>query len=236
MEPVVVVPTYQERDSIEVLLDRLLAVVPGSRVLVVDDGSPDGTGEVVRARATADARVLLLERQTKDGLGSAYRAGYQQVLAGPAVVVCQMDADLSHAPEQVPALLTAVEAGADLAIGSRYVPGGDVQGWTRHRVLLSRMANLFVRVVTGCPVRDATSGFRVYRADTLRAVEVQATRSNGYAFQIEMTLRAWSSGLEVREVPISFVEREHGRSKLSGAVGREALVSVLRWGWRLRTR
>ena len=235
MQPLVIVPTYQERDTIEVLLDRVLALEPPLRILVVDDGSPDGTGELAAARAQREPRVAVLHRTSKDGLGAAYRGAYAVVLDGPEDVLCQMDADLSHAPEQLPALIAAIEAGADVAIGSRYVPGGEIRGWARRRVLLSRLANLFVRIATGCPVRDSTAGFRAYRPEALRSIGVADTRSNGYAFQIEMTLRARQAGLRVVEVPITFIEREHGKSKLSGAVGREAFLSVLRWGWRMRT-
>jgi dolichol-phosphate mannosyltransferase len=234
VSPVVIVPTYDERDTIRALLEALLARPDGCRVLVVDDGSPDGTGELVAEMASSEARVMLLQRRTKDGLGAAYRAGYAYLRGSGAEVLCQMDADLSHDPRQLEGLLAAVADGADVAIGSRYVPGGDVRGWAWHRVLLSRAANRFVRIVTGCPVRDATAGFRAYRASALKVIEVGETRSDGYAFQIEMTLRALSRGLEVREIPITFVEREHGHSKLSRSVTREAFTSVLRWGWRLR--
>jgi dolichol-phosphate mannosyltransferase len=232
--PVVIVPTYDESDTIRTLLDELLTCVDGCRVLVVDDGSPDGTGELVAEVAAFEPRVELLQRRAKQGLGAAYRAGYAHLQGSDAAVLCQMDADLSHDPRQLEGLLAAVADGADVAIGSRYVPGGDIRGWSWHRVLLSRAANRFVRIVTGCPVRDATAGFRAYRAASLEVIEVGATRSDGYAFQIEMTVRAISRGLDVREVPITFVEREHGQSKLSRSVTREAFTSVLRWGWRLR--
>jgi dolichol-phosphate mannosyltransferase len=232
--PLVIVPTYDERATIDSLLEQLLARSDGCRVLVVDDGSPDGTGRLVAEVAASEPRVTLLEQRAKGGLGSAYRAGYAHALSTPSDVLCQMDADLSHDPRQLDALLTAVGDGADVAIGSRYVPGGDVHGWSWHRVLLSRAANRFVRFVTGCTVRDATAGFRAYRASALWSLEVGTTRSDGYAFQIEMTLRAVTRGLDVREVPITFVEREHGRSKLSRSVSLEAFTSVLRWGWRLR--
>jgi dolichol-phosphate mannosyltransferase len=232
MAALVIVPTYDERDTIATLLSRLLA--DGREVLVIDDGSPDGTGEVVARMAATEPRLGLLARTSKDGLGEAYRAGYERALASEHEVVCQMDADLSHDPGQLGALLDAIAAGADVAIGSRYVPGGDVRGWSWHRVALSRAANRYVRLASACPVRDATAGFRAYRSSALRHIGVDATMSDGYAFQIEMTLRAHQAGLVVKEEPITFVEREHGRSKLSGAVSREAFVSVLRWSWRLR--
>jgi dolichol-phosphate mannosyltransferase len=233
-QPVVIVPTYDEVATIGAVIDQLLALEDGYEVLVVDDGSPDGTGAFVASMADSDPRVRLLQRSGKTGLGSAYRAGYAQVLSDRLSVICQMDADLSHDPGQLGDLLAAVRDGADVAIGSRYVPGGDVRGWSWHRILLSRAANRFIRLMTGSPLRDATAGFRAYRVDALRAIQVDETRSDGYGFQIEMALRAQVAGLTVTEVPITFVERELGRSKLSGSVTREALVSVLRWGWRLR--
>jgi glycosyltransferase involved in cell wall biosynthesis len=234
VQPLVVIPTYDERDTIGSVLEALLNRDDSCRILVVDDGSPDGTGRLVAEVAAFEPRVSLIERTAKGGLGSAYRAGYAHALSADADVLCQMDADLSHDPRQLDGLLAVVRDGADVAIGSRYVVGGDVRGWSWHRVLLSRVANRFVRTITGSLVHDTTAGFRAYRASALRALEVDTTRSDGYAFQIEMTLRAFSRGLEVREVPITFVERAHGRSKLSHAVSREAFVSVLRWGWRLR--
>jgi dolichol-phosphate mannosyltransferase len=232
----VVVPTYDERATIGTLLERLLALDPSLRVLVVDDGSPDGTGPLVEAIGREEPRVQLLQRGHKSGLGDAYRAGYATALTDGVEVVCQMDADLSHDARQLPALLAAIERGADVAIGSRYVPGGDVRGWSWRRIALSRGANRFVRLATGSPIHDTTSGFRAYRADALASLDVGSTESDGYAFQVEMTLRAGVRGLTVAEVPITFVEREHGQSKLSRDVTREAMRSVLRWGWRLRRR
>lgn len=232
--PSVVVPTYDERETIEQLLGQLLEDERGYQVLVVDDGSPDGTGELVAALAATEPRIRLLQRERKSGLGDAYRAGFQVALGTDATVICQMDADLSHDPRALGALVDAVAGGADLAVGSRYVAGGDVTGWSWQRVALSRAANLFARAVTGCPVRDMTAGFRAWSATGLQRIEVATTRSQGYAFQIEMTLRARTAGLRIVERPIAFVERTAGRSKLTGAVGREALRMVLRWGWALR--
>jgi dolichol-phosphate mannosyltransferase len=229
----VIIPTYNERETISSLLTRLLEQDAALEILVVDDSSPDGTGQLVESLAARTPRLRLIHRPHRSGLGPAYRHGYA-VVSDEAAIVGQMDADLSHDPAQLASLFDAVRGGVDVAIGSRYVPGGNVQGWSWQRVLLSRLANLFVRVATGCPVRDATAGFRAYRVSALRTLDVSSTDSDGYAFQIEMTLRAWSRGLRVREVPISFVEREHGRSKLSGGIAREALSSVLRWAWRLR--
>jgi dolichol-phosphate mannosyltransferase len=231
---VVLVPTYDEAATIAVLLERLLALPEELHVLVIDDRSPDGTGEIVARIAAEEARVGLLVPDQRGGLGAAYRAGYAHRWSRGATVVCQMDADLSHTPEQLSRLLAAIDAGADVAIGSRYVPGGDVRGWSRRRLVLSRAANRYVRAFTGCPVRDATSGFRAYRAATLAAIGVERTTSDGYAFQIEMTLRALEVGGVVTEVPITFVERVHGHSKLAGSVAREAAVKVARWGWEQR--
>jgi dolichol-phosphate mannosyltransferase len=234
VEALVIVPTFDERVTIEPLLASLMSHPHPRHVLVVDDGSPDGTGAFVAQLALVEPRVRLLQRRAKGGLGSAYRSGYAEAMAMAVDVICQMDADLSHDPDQLEGLLAAVADGADVAVGSRYVSGGDVRGWSWRRVALSKAANLFVRVVTGCPVRDSTSGFRAYRAEVLDGIGVADTRSDGYAFQIEMTLRAVQERLDVREVPITFVEREHGTSKLSRSVTREAFFSVLRWGWQLR--
>jgi glycosyltransferase involved in cell wall biosynthesis len=230
----VIIPTYDERETISDLVTRLLSLDDVLQILIVDDNSPDGTGQLVNELAKRTSRLRLLGRPGREGLGPAYRHGYSVSMSDGASILGQMDADLSHDPEQLPALLNALRDGADVAIGSRYVNGGGVEGWSLHRQILSRLANVFVRAATGCPVRDSTAGFRAYRVSALRALEVADTTSDGYAFQIEMTLRAWSRGLKICEIPITFVEREHGRSKLSSGIAREALVSVLRWGWRLR--
>jgi len=230
----VVVPTYNERDNIAELLDRLLALRDDLGVLVVDDASPDGTAEHVARVAAATGRVELLARPAKRGLGSAYRDGFARVLAAADVRwVAQMDADLSHPPDRLPALLAPLEAGdADLAVGSRYVRGGDVTHWGPGRRLLSRGANLYVRAVTGLPQRDATAGFKVWRRSLLARLPWGEIASDGYAFQIETSWHAWRLGARLVELPITFRDRAQGRSKLSGGIVREAVGLP----WRLRRR
>ncbi len=230
-----VVPTYNERANIRAVLDGALGADPRLSVLVVDDGSPDGTGEVVAEIARRDPRVHLLARAGKQGLGSAYRAGFAWGLAGEWDGFCQMDADLSHDPSDLPRLLAALDAGADVAIGSRYVAGGRIDGWPTHRLALSAAGNRYVRALTGCPVRDATSGYRAFRRQTLEAARVDTVASEGYAFQIEVVLRCWQRGAVIEEVPITFVERTAGVSKISRRVIVEALWRTVGWGVRIRT-
>jgi glycosyltransferase involved in cell wall biosynthesis len=231
----VVLPTYEERATIGQVLDGLLALPEEVDVLVVDDASPDGTAELVRQRAAADPRIRLLERPGKAGLASAYLAGFALALAEGYDLVVEMDADLSHRPEQLPPLLAAARE-HDLVIGSRYVPGGGVRNWSRARLALSRAGNLYARLLLGLPVRDATSGFRVYRRAVLQRLVARPLRSDGYGFQIELAYRAWRDGWSVGETPITFHEREHGRSKISRRIVLEALWLVTRWGLRDRLR
>lgn len=231
----VVLPTYDERATIGQVLDGLLALPERVDVLVVDDGSPDGTAEVVRERARLDPRVRLLERPGKAGLASAYLTGFELALAEGYDLVVEMDADLSHRPEQLPALLAAARS-HDLVIGSRYVPGGAVIDWSRFRLALSRAGNLYARLVLGLPIHDATSGFRVYRRGLLERLIADPLRSDGYGFQIELAYRAWRDGWSLGEIPITFHEREHGRSKISRRIVLEALWLVARWGLRDRLR
>lgn len=226
MQPLVIVPTYNERDNLPRLARELLAIAD-LRVLVVDDGSPDGTGAAADALAAEHPRrVRVLHRTGPRGLGRSYVDGMRMALATDADPICQMDADFSHAPADVPRLLAAV-CGADLAIGSRYVPGGRVANWPVHRLLLSRFANHYVRVLTGLTVRDATSGFRCWRREALLGLPLASIGSDGYAFQVEMTWQARRTGSRIVEVPITFVERREGRSKLSGRVLAES--AVLPW-------
>lgn len=231
----VVLPTYEERETIGPLLDALLALPQHPDVLVVDDGSPDGTAEVVRARAEREPRVRLLERLRKAGLASAYLTGFDIALREGYDLVVEMDADLSHRPEELPRLLEAARD-ADLVIGSRYVPGGGVTNWSRGRLALSRAGNLYVRLLLGLPVHDATSGFRAFRRATLQEILRRPLRSDGYAFQVELAERAWRHGFRVIETPITFREREHGRSKISRRIVLEALYLVGLWGLRSRCR
>lgn len=229
----VIVPTYNEALTIEKAIGRVRESVPGADVLVVDDGSPDGTGQIVADLAEADDHVNLMSRRGKQGLGSAYVAGFRWGLDRGYDVLVEMDADGSHRPEQLPNLLGAL-AGADLVIGSRYVAGGAVVNWPRRRELLSRAANLYANLALGMGVADATGGYRAFRAGTVRAIDLDTVHSQGYCFQVDLTWRTVQAGLRVAEVPITFAEREEGQSKMSSAVVREALVRVTGWGVRHR--
>ena len=231
MRPVVVVPTYNERSNLPALASELLRTAD-LRVLVVDDDSPDGTGaEADRLSAASDGRLSVLHRSGVRGLGRAYIDGMRTALRMGATHVCQMDADFSHDPVDVPRLLAAT-ASADLAIGSRYVPGGVLRDWPAHRVALSAFANRYVRTITGLPVHDCTSGFRCWRADLLARLPLHQLLSDGYAFQVELAWEAHSAGARIVEVPITFVERREGRSKLTGRVIAESVGLP----WRLAAR
>ena len=225
----VVVPTYDERPNLEPVVARVRAAVPTADVLVVDDASPDGTGEIADRLAAEDGQVHVLHRVGKQGLGSAYLAGFGWGLERGYDVLVEMDADGSHQPEQLPDLLAALPD-ADLVLGSRWVPGGSVVNWPRSRELLSRGGNTYVRVALGLRLRDATGGFRAFRRETLDKLDLDAVASQGYCFQVDLARRAVSQGLRVVEVPIEFVEREHGVSKMSGSIVREALWRVTVWG------
>lgn len=229
--PFVVVPTFNERDNLPLLVEALLYYEELS-VLVVDDGSPDGTGEVAdRLAAESGGRVHVLHRRGAPGLGLSYVDGMRAALTMGATHVCQMDADLSHDPNDVPRLLEATR-GADLVIGSRYVEGGALRDWPWHRIALSRFANVYVRTITRLPIHDCTSGFRAWRADLLRRVPLDRILSDGYAFQVELVWEAHTRGSRIAEVPITFVERRLGESKLSGNV----IVESMLLPWRLLAR
>jgi glycosyltransferase involved in cell wall biosynthesis len=230
----VILPTYDERPTIERVLQGVLAAGPNVQALVVDDGSPDGTGAAVREVMAAEPRIRLIERSRKSGLASAYLEGFSTALAEGHDLVVEMDSDLSHDPQQLPGLLAAARDGADLAIGSRYVPGGSVSNWSWARVALSRGGNVYARLSLGMPINDATSGFRAYRRDLLQRLVAQGVHSDGYGFQVELALRAYRDGWTLREIPITFREREHGRSKISRRIVVEALWLIARWGVRLR--
>lgn len=225
----VIIPTYQERENLPVILDRLLTSVPDVNVLVVDDGSPDGTGELADERARADERISVLHRTSKAGLGAAYVAGFGWGLEQGFDVLVEMDADGSHAPEQLPRLLSALRD-ADLVLGSRYVRGGTVVNWPRHREILSRGGNVYSRLALGVKIRDITGGYRAFRAPVLRAMDLSTVESHGYCFQVDLAWRALRNGFRVTEVPITFTERELGTSKMSGGIVREALLKVTVWG------
>jgi dolichol-phosphate mannosyltransferase len=224
----VVVPTFNEAESISELLDRTLHSDPRVDVLVVDDGSPDGTARLVKAMMAEQERLHLLERSEKQGLGMAYRAGFDWGLDRGYDVLVEMDADLSHPPEKIPALLDGLRD-ADVVIGSRYVSGGRTVNWSRARATLSRAGNAYVRLALRLPVHDATAGFRAYRRAVLRALAMDTVQSNGYCFQVEMAHRAWQEGFRIAETPITFTDRVAGESKMQGRIVVEALTRVTRW-------
>ena len=226
---VMVIPTYNEADNLEWIVGRLRAAQPGVDVMVVDDGSPDGTGEIADRLAAADPAVTVVHRTEKAGLGAAYLHGFRLALDAGYDVIGEMDADGSHQPEELQRLLDALGS-ADLVIGSRWVPGGSVVNWPLQRVLLSRGGNLYVRLLLGIPVRDATAGYRLFRRHTLEKIDLDGVRSAGYVFQTDLAHRTIAAGLTVAEVPIEFVERERGDSKMSGQVASESLRLITRWG------
>ncbi|MCP2257520.1 dolichol-phosphate mannosyltransferase [Streptoalloteichus tenebrarius] len=233
----VVIPTYNERENIGPIVERLHAAVPAAHVLVVDDGSPDGTGELADEMAEADERVHVMHRTSKEGLGAAYIAGFRWALERDYGVIVEMDADGSHAPEELPRLLDALGrdgGGADVVLGSRYVPGGRVVNWPKHREWLSRGGNIYSRLALGARVSDITGGYRAYRRAVLEKIKLHNVASQGYCFQIDLGWRAIEAGFEVVEVPITFTERERGESKMSGNIVREALLRVTKWGLRRR--
>jgi dolichol-phosphate mannosyltransferase len=230
VDKLVIVPTYNERENIDLLLDRLLALPFGLEVLVVDDHSPDGTAERVAARLQSEPRVHLLERPGKLGLGSAYRDGFRYALDRGAEYIFEMDADFSHDPEAIGSLLEEAKD-YDLVLGSRYLDGNvTVVNWPLTRLILSYSANLYARWITGLPVHDCTGGFKCFRRRALESVRLDRVRSDGYAFQIEMTYKCWKGGMRIREIPILFVDRRAGVSKMSRNIIWEALWMV----WRLR--
>jgi dolichol-phosphate mannosyltransferase len=231
----VVVPTYNERDNLEWIVARLRAAAPQVDVLVVDDDSPDGTGEIADALAAADPQVTVLHRSRKAGLGAAYLEGFRVALERGYDVVGEMDADGSHQPEQLPLLLEGLRH-ADLVIGSRWVRGGSVVNWPLSRKALSVGGNLYARVLLGIPVRDVTAGYRLFRRTTLEAIDLESVESAGYIFQTDLAFRTIHAGLRVVEVPIEFVERVRGESKMSRDVATESLRRITTWGLRERRR
>jgi dolichol-phosphate mannosyltransferase len=232
----VIIPTYNERENLPRIIGRLHAALPATHVLVVDDGSPDGTGAVADELAAADdkGRVQVMHRTQKNGLGAAYIAGFRWGLARDYAVLVEMDADGSHAPEQLHRLLEQSEQGADLVIGSRYVPGGRTVNWPWTRQLISRGGNLYVRLALGAKIKDMTGGFRAYRREVLEALDLDSIESKGYGFQVDLAWRMLRAGRVVREVPITFTEREIGESKMSGDIVKEAFLKVGVWGLRSR--
>jgi dolichol-phosphate mannosyltransferase len=228
-----VVPTYDEADNLAWIVRRLREAQPDVHVLVVDDNSPDGTGKIADELAAADDSVQVLHRTEKGGLGAAYKHGFRVALDQGYDVIGEMDADGSHQPEQLHLLLDALRE-ADLVIGSRWIPGGSVVNWPFRRELLSRGGNLYVRLLLGVSVRDATAGYRLFRRSALEAIDLASVESTGYVFQTDMVTRCLRIGLRVREVPIEFIERVRGDSKMSGQVAAESLRRVTTWGLRER--
>ena len=226
----VIIPTYNEATNLPQIVPRVLEQDARLEVLVVDDNSPDGTGAIADRYAAENPRIHVLHRESKQGLGTAYRAGFRWALERDYAYIFEMDADLSHDPRHLPAFLAAIED-ADLVLGSRYLNGrATVVNWPMGRLLLSYFANVYARVVTGLRLFDATGGFKCFRRKVLEAINLKAVRSNGYSFQIEVSFRAWRAGFRIKEIPIVFVDRAAGRSKMSGAIVREAIFMV----WRLR--
>jgi dolichol-phosphate mannosyltransferase len=230
LRTLVCVPTYDEADSLPVLLPRLAAVQPPVDVLVIDDASPDGTGAIADDFAARDPRVHVLHRTGKGGLGAAYLAGFAWGLERGYEVIVEMDADGSHRAEDLERLLAATAAGADVVLGTRWMPGGSTVNWPFRRRFLSVAGNRYARGMLSLPMHDITGGFRAYRAAALRALDLRSVRGEGYVFQVELALRAADAGLDVREVPITFVEREQGRSKMSRGIVIEAMRRVTIWG------
>jgi dolichol-phosphate mannosyltransferase len=229
----VIIPTYNERDNLQPIIERVRGAYSTANVLVVDDASPDGTGELADKLAVEDSQIHVLHRPGKAGLGAAYIAGFGWGLAEGYDVLVEMDADGSHAPEQLPTLLAAL-TGADLVLGSRWVHGGAVVNWPRSRDLLSRGGNLYTRLALGIALRDATGGYRAYRRAVLEGIDYSAVASQGYCFQVDLAWKALRGGFRVAEVPITFSERQRGESKMSHAIVREALLRVTVWGARHR--
>jgi dolichol-phosphate mannosyltransferase len=230
---VMVIPTYNEADNLAWLVGRLRVAEPAVDLLVVDDNSPDGTGDIADELAATDPAIHVLHRPGKGGLGAAYLAGFAWAIEAGYDVVGEMDADGSHQPEQLHRLLEAL-LDADLVIGSRWIPGGSVVNWPLRREALSRGGNLYVRMLLGIAIRDATAGFRVFRRSALEKIDLASVQSTGYVFQTDLVTRCLRAGLTVREVPIEFVERVRGDSKMNGAVATESLRRITSWGLRER--
>jgi len=233
---VTIIPTYNEIQSLPLTVSRLRKSVPDSDVLVVDDNSPDGTGDLADRMAAEDPAIHVLHRRGKEGLGAAYVAGFKWGLDQGYDVIVEMDADGSHQPEELPRLLGELERGADMVKGSRWVPGGKVVNWPLHRKLLSQGGSLYSRILLGVRVRDITGGFNAFHAQTLRSMDLDTVESVGYCFQVDLTWKTLRRGLTVREVPITFVEREYGQSKMSGNIVLESILLVTKWGLSARWR
>ncbi len=225
----VIIPTYNERENIERIVSRARVCVPEAHILIADDNSPDGTGDIADELAAVDDHIQVLHRAGKEGLGAAYLSGFAWAIDQGYDVIVEMDADGSHQPEQLPKLLAALR-NADVVLGSRWVQGGSVVNWPKHREFLSRGGNLYTRAMLGIPLHDATGGYRAFRADALRTLDLSDVESKGYCFQVDMAWRAVRAGLGVVEVPIEFIERELGDSKMNQKIVTEALWRVTQWG------
>jgi len=229
MKAIVIVPTYNEAENIANLIDKIFSVDSNLHILVIDDNSPDGTAEIVKRISEKDPRVNLIQRPGKLGLGTAYIEGFKYALANGYEAIFEMDADFSHNPEDIPRFLDALED-ADLVIGSRYLTGVNVINWPLRRLMLSYFANLYTRIITGMPVRDATGGYKCFRAEALKQIDLDKIKTNGYGFQIEMNFRFWAKGFRVKEIPIVFVDRRNGVSKMNKKIILEAVFLV----WKLK--
>ncbi len=229
MKTLVIIPTYNERENIERIVPQVLEKHPDIHVLIVDDNSPDGTGKIADLMAKGNDRIFVIHRQNKRGLGTAYITGFKFALEKGYHLIFEMDCDFSHDPKYIPHFLEAIKD-ADLVLGSRYISGVNVINWPMSRLLLSYYANVYSRIITGLPVKDATGGFKCFRREVLQAIDLDKVRSNGYSFQIEMSFRAWKKGFRIKEIPIVFEDRKEGQSKMSKKIVREAVWMV----WRLR--
>lgn len=229
-KPLVVIPTYNEAENISPLVMAIRTLAPVADILIVDDGSPDGTGEVAKTLSSIDSNIHVLHRTQKGGLGRAYEAGFKRALESEYTHIVEMDADGSHRPEDLAELLEVASEGTyEIVLGSRWVPGGQIQGWPMHRMVISKAANFYARTLLNIPFGDVTGGFRVYSSDLLRKLIVEPIDSSGYGFQVEMLTRGLRAGASVVEVPITFVERIHGKSKLTYRVALEGAWNILRW-------
>ncbi|MEU4694042.1 polyprenol monophosphomannose synthase [Actinoplanes sp. NPDC023714] len=229
----VIIPTYNEADNVRVITDRVRKAVPDVDILVADDNSPDGTGAIADELALADDHIFVMHRAGKEGLGAAYKAGFAWAKDKGYDAVIEMDADGSHAPEELHLLLDALKD-HDVVLGTRYIPGGSVHNWPMHRLLLSRGGNIYIRMALGMPFKDATGGYRAYRIGVLDKIEVDSIASTGYSFQVEMAFRSYKQGFRMVEVPITFTERVNGVSKMSGNIFKEQLLRVTIWGAQTR--
>ena len=225
----IIFPTYNERDNIEKIVHSVLPLDPRINVLIVDDSSPDGTGELADKLATSEEKVNVMHRKHKEGLGKAYIAGFKWAIENEYDFIFEMDADFSHGPEYIKDFLREIQNN-DLVLGSRYISGVNVINWPMSRLLLSYYANVYTRIITGLPIRDATGGFKCFRREVLETIEMDKVKASGYSFQIEMTMRAWKKGFRIKEIPIIFVDRIAGSSKMSKKIMREAIWMV----WLLR--